>query len=81
MVTALAAIPGCETTTEGRTYVEFPITDPVFAGGETGSAGLDRVLGATTGRGTLEEPWGAITYCLSMTHRGQGAGGAVIPCV
>ena len=61
-------------------YTEFPLTDPVFTGGDTNSQGLDRVLaisGPPAADGTV-----TYTYCLAMTHRGHGAGdGGVDPCV
>lgn len=76
VVTALNAIPECRLGQVNMTYSEFPITDPVFTGGDPGSAGLDRVVAITTNTTIKPRPF---TYCLAMTHRGV-APGQFTPC-
>lgn len=75
---ALDAIPECSTTLTGsHKWYEFPITDPLFAGGDAASQGPDRVVAIAPNAGQGQQL--QFTYCLAMTHRGQ-AGGAFGPC-
>lgn len=70
VVNALNAIPGCETGGQGKgmKYFEFPLTDPVFTGGDERSQGPDRVvaISPSPGQGGVRQ----FTFCLAMTHRG-----------
>ncbi|KAI0193877.1 hypothetical protein F4808DRAFT_475186 [Astrocystis sublimbata] len=72
----LDTIDGCETGQDGKVFWEFPLTQG-WNGGPAESQGADRVIGigASPGQG---QPW-ELTYCLSVTHRGQ-EGGAFVPC-
>lgn len=49
-------------------YFEFPLTIPVFTGGEAKSQGPDRVvaIAPNPGQGHLR----GFYFCLAMTHRG-----------
>ena len=78
VLNALNAIPECKTGQTNMKYFEFPLTDPVFAGGAAGSQGPDRVVGISQ-----TPPQGVprtYIYCLSMTHRGASNSGAFVPC-
>ena len=68
VVNALNAIPECATGQTGLKYFEFPLTDPVFAGGPERSQGPDRVV-AISPTPEQGDPR-TYTYCLAMTHRG-----------
>ncbi|KAI1152342.1 hypothetical protein F4825DRAFT_476002 [Nemania diffusa] len=68
VVTALNAIPECRTGQSGYKFFEYPLADPMWAGGEATTQGPDRVIAIAQNPG----PGGArsYTYCLSITHRG-----------
>lgn len=74
VVTALNAIPGCQTGQAGLVYYEFPLTSPVFAADPPGT---DRVVAISQapGPGVTQ----TFTYCLAMTHNGA-PGNDFIPC-
>ncbi|MCJ1462814.1 hypothetical protein MMC07_001417 [Pseudocyphellaria aurata] len=68
VITALDAIPECKTGQQSTKFFEFPLTDPVFTGGDQGSQGPDRVIAIApnVGQGETRQ----FTYCLAITHRG-----------
>lgn len=68
VVTALNAIPECVTGQPMMKYFEFPLTDPVFAGGDAASQGPDRVIAISPSPG--QGGTRTFTYCLAITHRG-----------
>ncbi|KAH8203521.1 hypothetical protein TruAng_002269 [Truncatella angustata] len=78
VATALDTIDGCETGQDGKTYWEFPLTSDGWNGGPERSQGPDRVIGIGTYSGGQGGTW-ALTYCLSVTHRGQ-ANNENVPC-
>ncbi|KAI8631827.1 hypothetical protein F5Y19DRAFT_472711 [Xylariaceae sp. FL1651] len=73
VVKALDAIPECKTAQSGYKFFEFPITDPVFSGGDQGSQGPDRVIAIAQNPG--QGGTRSYTYCLAITHRGINGGG------
>ncbi|KAI0149207.1 hypothetical protein BJ166DRAFT_58836 [Pestalotiopsis sp. NC0098] len=77
VATALDGIAGCETGQANMVYWEFPLTSDGWNGGPEQSQGPDRVIGIgqSPGQGGT---W-ALTYCLSVTHRGQ-ANNDNVPC-
>jgi len=80
VVAALDAIPECATSLAGGwKWFEFPITDPVFTGGDSGSQGPDRVIAISQNAG--QGGTRSYIYCLSVTHRGTAVDGAFDPCV
>ncbi|KAI0183158.1 hypothetical protein EV127DRAFT_490520 [Xylaria flabelliformis] len=68
VVAALNAIPGCETGKSGFKYFEYPLVDPMWAGGAERSQGPDRVIAIAANIRPGETR--SYTYCLSTTHRG-----------
>lgn len=70
---ALDAIPECKTGQANKRYLEFPITDPTFTGGDPKT---DRVVAIVDG---TMKPHSNPMYCLSVTHRGQVKNG-LVPC-
>ncbi|KAI1746440.1 hypothetical protein F4782DRAFT_546148 [Xylaria castorea] len=68
VVAALDAIPECKTAQSGYKYFEYPLADPMWAGGAERSQGPDRVIAIAQNAG--QGGTRSYTYCLSITHRG-----------
>ncbi len=60
--TALDNIAECATGQAGKTYFLFPITDPIYKGGDPGP---DRIIAIVSGNAT---PYSDYTYCLAIGH-------------